>query len=840
MRTSHAYITSWLRLLVATGAALFAAELPAKAESFDLPDKDNPEVAWWRESMKTRDERLQWWREARFGMFVHWGVYSGLGNNAVVVSLVGAAAPAPRKQVAIQIAALEVQLDAVSGRFSITAMPSRRAFLKDGRLSADGGTAKVVMVKDKTFGHGQAIEVTYPNGNRDSITLFPNLPFALVRSSLHNSGTEATVSRKVQTLRTAVALGRPPAELKTLGTGGLLAPDKNPGSYVWLAVAEPQSRNGVVFGWLTGDRGSGVVFSKVDGDAVSVEAQIDYGRLRIAPGRSEDLETLAVGYFDDARLGLEAWADAVAKVYEIRLPQQPVGYCTWYSQPYGGASDEMHLAEQSAFAAKHLSPFGFSVIQIDDKWQEGVSTNGPKRNFTTHNPNGPYPSGMKAAADNIKSLGLVPGIWFMPFAGTYYDPFFKDHQDWFVKREDGKPYETSWGGTCLDMTHPGAREHLRSVVRRIADEWGYQYFKMDGLSTGVGVKPQYVNTGYKDDGLGDAVLSNPDKSNIEAYRDGLRLVRETVGRKIFVLGCCAPQNMRSYGGAFGLVDAMRIGPDNKADWKSLMRGPIYGSRHYFLHGRVWYNDPDPVYVRDKVPLNHAQLICSWVTLSGQLNLSSEWLAGLAQERVDILKRTMPAHGLLPRPADLFEHELPSLWLLTDTRRAPRRDVVGIFNWEGKEQAFDYQMDRLGLDAKTEYVAFDYWLNTLVPSLKGRLQIGVPAESCRILAVRPAAGHPQLLSTSRHITQGIVDVIEERWDRASRTLAGRSKVVGGDSYELRIVSPAGDPVWAATVVEVSSDDRSAGVNATLSQDDRLVRAKIDSPTTREVSWTVRFK
>lgn len=24
----------------------------------------------------TKDERMQWWREARFGMFIHWGVYS--------------------------------------------------------------------------------------------------------------------------------------------------------------------------------------------------------------------------------------------------------------------------------------------------------------------------------------------------------------------------------------------------------------------------------------------------------------------------------------------------------------------------------------------------------------------------------------------------------------------------------------------------------------------------------------------------------------------------------------------------------------------------------------------
>src|SRR5688500_66072 len=31
---------------------------------------------WWTEADKTRDERLQWWRDARFGAFIHWGVYA--------------------------------------------------------------------------------------------------------------------------------------------------------------------------------------------------------------------------------------------------------------------------------------------------------------------------------------------------------------------------------------------------------------------------------------------------------------------------------------------------------------------------------------------------------------------------------------------------------------------------------------------------------------------------------------------------------------------------------------------------------------------------------------------
>ena len=171
---------------------------------------------------------------------------------------------------------------------------------------------------------------------------------------------------------------------------------------------------------------------------------------------------------------MEAWADAVAKIQRIHLPAQPAGYCTWYSQPYGGASDEKHLAEQATFAARELAPFGFSVVQIDDKWQAGISTNGPKRNFTTHAEKGPYPSGMKSIADKISSLGLVPGIWFMPFAGTYYDPFFKEHQDWFVKNENGQPFETAWGGTCLDMTSPGAREHVRAGEQPLELDPGLQ------------------------------------------------------------------------------------------------------------------------------------------------------------------------------------------------------------------------------------------------------------------------------------------------------------------------------------------------------------------------------
>ena len=31
---------------------------------------------YMQETKKERDQRMQWWNEARFGMFIHWGLYA--------------------------------------------------------------------------------------------------------------------------------------------------------------------------------------------------------------------------------------------------------------------------------------------------------------------------------------------------------------------------------------------------------------------------------------------------------------------------------------------------------------------------------------------------------------------------------------------------------------------------------------------------------------------------------------------------------------------------------------------------------------------------------------------
>jgi len=41
---------------------------------------------YFRETAATRAERMRWWHDARFGMFVHWGLYSQLGRHEWVMN----------------------------------------------------------------------------------------------------------------------------------------------------------------------------------------------------------------------------------------------------------------------------------------------------------------------------------------------------------------------------------------------------------------------------------------------------------------------------------------------------------------------------------------------------------------------------------------------------------------------------------------------------------------------------------------------------------------------------------------------------------------------------------
>jgi alpha-L-fucosidase len=59
-----------------SGAAA-KGDAAALQDAFGTPSKPG----WYETAKKTRDQRLEWWRDARFGCFIHWGPYSVLGGD---------------------------------------------------------------------------------------------------------------------------------------------------------------------------------------------------------------------------------------------------------------------------------------------------------------------------------------------------------------------------------------------------------------------------------------------------------------------------------------------------------------------------------------------------------------------------------------------------------------------------------------------------------------------------------------------------------------------------------------------------------------------------------------
>lgn len=80
MNCKPALLFCSLSLIAAAGYAQAAGdedkEMFNQAKQRDEKAINAAENGWWTASMKGHEQRMQWWREAKFGMFVHWGLYS--------------------------------------------------------------------------------------------------------------------------------------------------------------------------------------------------------------------------------------------------------------------------------------------------------------------------------------------------------------------------------------------------------------------------------------------------------------------------------------------------------------------------------------------------------------------------------------------------------------------------------------------------------------------------------------------------------------------------------------------------------------------------------------------
>lgn len=282
-----------------------------------------------------------------------------------------------------------------------------------------------------------------------------------------------------------------------------------------------------------------------------------------------------VWYAGEENVVFDAWFAAMGIT---ALPAAPkVGYTSWYNC-YQNISEDQILRDLEGMKTLNVKP---DIFQIDDGFETFVGDwfDVDEKKF---------PNGIEPIVQKILGEGYQAGIWLAPFLAEKNSRLFKEHSDWFQKK-DGEPIFTgaNWsGGYALDPYNEDVRDYVKRSIERYK-AMGITLFKLDFLYAAC-------------------MSSRPDKTRGEIMDEAMAFLREVCG-ECEILGCGVPLCS-----AFGKVEYCRIGPDMSLDYddKIFMR-PFHNERPSTLHtqrntvyrrqldGRAFLNDPDVFLLRDE-------------------------------------------------------------------------------------------------------------------------------------------------------------------------------------------------------------------------------------------------
>ncbi len=446
----------------------------------------------------------------------------------------------------------------------------------------------------------------------------------------------------------------------------------------------------------------------------------------LKPGASVSSDRVMFNFAPNPFAALESYAQAIGDVHKVRLNPPINGWCSWFS--FFGAISEAEVLRQAEFAARHLKPFGFEYMQVDD---------GFYRAFGDWEGNDRFPHGMKWLAEQIRSLGLKPGIWLAPYVIAEGTEIHRNHPDWLIHRVDGKLKQIGPGlveGSkeaeqqspklyALDITNPAAADWLRKLFHTVANDWGYDFIKIDFVEWTLLAAERYYD---------------PTVTKAAIYRRGCEIMREAMGPRRHLLDC-GPGPV-----SVGLIDSMRIELDQPpVTWQqyflhSASTAPAAAKRYYY-HNRTWINDADHV-VLSNLTVPQAQAAATIVSLSGGNMIAGDRMTDLDVPRLEILKKVFPSFGEAARPIDLFERDRPEIFALQVKKPFGEWLVLGIFNADEKAPAEKViALDRLGLDAGKTYVAFDFWRQKFYGELRGQFTVRLEPASVVLLAIHERRG-----------------------------------------------------------------------------------------------------
>ena len=494
----------------------------------------------------------------------------------------------------------------------------------------------------------------------------------------------------------------------------------------------------------------------------------------IAPGEERCLQTFVVmtGYAEPEKMA-EEYIDWVGCYYGI--PETPrknalaVG-CTWHY--YGGAVTEKIVREN--IEAVHKRHIPLDVFLIDDFWEECYGDWVARKDA--------FPSGMRAIASEIKRASLRPGIWTAPFAVKKTSELAAVHPEWMMRKKDGQLAEY-FGSYVLDLTFPGVLGWVEQLFRRLHDDYGFEYYKID-----------FARCEF----LAGGVCWNRSVTTLEAYRRGIEVIRKAVGPDSFICICGG-----HYGASIGLCDTQRNSGDTYGKWSFTLGNTSVPMEEFRVkqtlgrlpYRRLWQTNADGMIVRRQEKsvckedfglsvgiLSDSEAYLSSVLhyVNGGILMCGESLTQIDDERLALYRHVIPSINGISRAADLMR-KWHSARIVTEIH--PRcKDLddwntVSLLNLDEKEVQLDLTFSGIVTEhlAGDRFILFDNTAGEMLGIFKQDetvLLAPLAGHSARVLKVIPLKNTEEqviFLGTDLHHSGGGVEIAS--WRSSHNTACG---------------------------------------------------------------------
>lgn len=346
---------------------------------------------------------------------------------------------------------------------------------------------------------------------------------------------------------------------------------------------------------------------------------------------------------------------------DARLPKQPVyGINDWYFA-YGNSSYDLILKHTSMMAdlATDTSNRPFSVVDAgwakyspllpgDCCWQDDFST-----------PNEKFKDMIKLAED-IKKLGMRPGLWTRPLCAAH-----DDEKNVLLPAIPGRDNPKN---PVLD---PTIGENMERILYNISsyDAWGYEMVKHDFTTYdlfgkwGFQMDDEYTTKGWH--------FNDRSKTNAEIILNLYRSIRNEVPH-MYLIGCNTLSHLSA-----GIFELNRIGDDTSGkEWGRTKKMGIntLGFR-MVQHNNFYSADGDCVGLTKDVPWNKNKQWMQLLARSSTPLFISAQPDALGEEQRSFIKQSFSEAAReqpIAEPLDWLTNPFPAKW-----------------NLDGKVEEFDW-------------------------------------------------------------------------------------------------------------------------------------------------------